>query len=275
MINAVVFVFGLIVGSFLNVCIVRLPRGGSIVHPPSHCPRCHGSIKFYDNIPLISFLLLRAKCRNCGEPISWRYPLVELTNALLYVGIVSEFWIGGEAFMMMVLCSSLIVITVIDYDHMIIPDKITLPGMLVGLTLAPFFMSPLGDPLPFNLEALIPHAGPYLTGFLNSLIGLILGGGLLLSIGWAWEKLRHIEAMGGGDVKLMGMVGSFLGWKGALLTIMLGALAGSVIGVSLIALKRHKMEKLIPFGPFLAAGALASAFYGPDIVLWYLGLSRI
>ena len=275
MINAVVFVFGLIVGSFLNVCIVRLPRGGSIVNPPSHCPRCRNRIKFYDNIPLISFLLLRAKCRNCGEPISWRYPLVELTNALLYVGIVSEFWIGGEAFMMMVLCSSLIVITVIDYDHMIIPDKITLPGMLVGLTLAPFFMSPLGDPLPFNLEALIPHAGPYLTGFLNSLIGLILGGGLLLSIGWAWEKLRHIEAMGGGDVKLMGMVGSFLGWKGALLTIMLGALAGSVIGVSLIALKRHKMEKLIPFGPFLAAGALASAFYGPDIVLWYLGLIRI
>jgi leader peptidase (prepilin peptidase)/N-methyltransferase len=275
MIDAVVFVFGLIVGSFLNVCIVRLPRGGSIVNPPSHCPRCHGSIKFYDNIPLISFLLLRAKCRNCGEPISWRYPLVELTNALLYVGIVSEFWLGGEAFMMMVLCSSLIVITVIDYDHMIIPDRITLPGMLIGLTLAPFFMSPLGDPLPFNLEALIPHAGPYLTGFLNSLIGLILGGGLLLSIGWAWEKLRHIEAMGGGDVKLMGMVGSFLGWKGALLTIMLGALAGSVIGVLLIVLKRHKMEKLIPFGPFLAAGALASAFYGPDIIFWYLGLIRI
>jgi leader peptidase (prepilin peptidase)/N-methyltransferase len=275
MINAVVFLFGLIVGSFLNVCIVRLPRGGSIVKPPSHCPRCQSRIKFYDNIPLISFLLLRAKCRNCGEPISWRYPLVELTNALLYIGIVSEFWLGGEAFMMMVLCSSLIVITVIDYDHMIIPDKITLPGMLIGLTLAPFFMSPLGDPLPFNLEALIPHAGPYLTGFLNSLIGLILGGGLLLSIGWAWEKLRHIEAMGGGDVKLMGMVGSFLGWKGALLTIMLGALAGSVIGVLLIVLKRHKMEKLIPFGPFLAAGALASAFYGPDIVFWYLGLIRI
>jgi leader peptidase (prepilin peptidase)/N-methyltransferase len=275
MIIAVVFVFGLIVGSFLNVCIVRMPRGGSIVSPPSHCPRCQSGIKFYDNIPLISFLLLRGKCRNCGEPISWRYPLVELTNALIYVGIVSEFWLGGEAFMMMALCSSLIVITIIDYDHMIIPDKITLPGMLVGLTLAPFFMSPLGDPLPFNLEALIPHAGPYLTGFLNSLIGLILGGGLLLSIGWAWEKLRHIEAMGGGDVKLMGMVGSFLGWKGALLTIMLGALTGSVIGVLLIVLKRHKLEKLIPFGPFLAAGALASAFYGPDIVLWYIGLIRI
>jgi leader peptidase (prepilin peptidase) / N-methyltransferase len=275
MISAIVFAFGLVVGSFLNVCIVRLPRGGSIVTPPSHCPRCKSGIKFYDNIPLISFLLLRGKCRRCGEPISWQYPLVELVNALFYVWIVSEFGIGGETFLMMALCSSLVVITVIDYDHLIIPDIITLPGMLVGLTLAPFFMSPLGDPLPFHLDSLLPHAGPYLTGFVNSLIGLLLGAGPLLAIGWLWEKLRHVEAMGGGDVKLMGMVGSFLGWKAALLTIMLGALAGSVVGVLLIALKRHKMEKLIPFGPFLAIGAVASAFFGPDIISWYLGLIRI
>ena len=246
MITVVIFVVGLVIGSFLNVCIVRLPRGGSIVTPPSHCPRCHSSIKFYDNIPLISFLLLRGKCRNCGEPISWQYPLVELMNALFYVWIVSEFWLGGEAVLMMAFCSSLIVITFIDLEHMIIPDIITLPGMLVGLSLAPFFMSALGDQLPFHLDRFLPHAGPYLTAFLNSLIGLILGGGPLLAIGWIWEKLRHVEAMGGGDVKLMGMVGSFLGWKGALLTIMLGALAGSVIGVLLIALNRHKMESTFP-----------------------------
>lgn len=275
MISVVVFIVGLVVGSFLNVCIVRLPRGGSVVTPPSHCPRCRSGIKFYDNIPLISFLLLRGKCRSCGEPISWRYPLVELVNALFYVWIVREFWIGGEAFLMMAICSSLIVITVIDYDHLIIPDSITLPGMLIGLSLAPFFMTPLGDPLPFHLESLFPHAGPYLTGFLNSLIGLLLGGGPLFAIGWLWEKLRHVEAMGGGDVKLMGMVGSFLGWKGALLTIMLGALAGSLVGVLLIALKRHNMGKLIPFGPFLAVGAVASMLYGPDIISWYLGLIRI
>jgi leader peptidase (prepilin peptidase)/N-methyltransferase len=275
MITVAIFAVGLVIGSFLNVCIVRLPRGGSIVTPPSHCPRCQSSVKFYDNIPIISFLLLRGKCRNCGEPISWQYPLVELMNALFYVWIVHEFWLGGEAFLMMVLCSSLIVITFIDLDHLIIPDIITLPGMLVGLSLAPFFMSPLGDQLPFHLDQLLPHAGPYLTGFLNSLIGLILGGGPLLAIGWIWEKLRHVEAMGGGDVKLMGMVGSFLGWKGALLTIMLGALTGSVIGVLLIALNRHKIGKHIPFGPFLAAGAVASAFYGPDIVSWYLGLIRV
>jgi leader peptidase (prepilin peptidase)/N-methyltransferase len=275
MISVVVFAFGLVVGSFLNVCIVRLPRGGSIVTPSSHCPHCRSGIRFYDNIPLISFLLLRGKCRNCGEPISWQYPLVELMNGLFYVWIVNEFWIGGEAVLMMALCSSLIVITFIDLEHLIIPDSITLPGMLVGLSLAPFFMSSLADPLPFHLDSLFLHAGPYLTGFLNSLIGLILGGGPLLAIGWIWEKLRHVEAMGGGDIKLMGMVGSFLGWKGALLTIMLGAISGSVVGVLMIVLKKHKMEKLIPFGPFLAIGAVASAFFGPDIVSWYLGLIHL
>jgi leader peptidase (prepilin peptidase) / N-methyltransferase len=275
MITAAVFAFGLVIGSFLNVCIVRLPRGRSIANPPSHCPGCRAPIRFYDNIPIISFLLLRGKCRSCGEPISWRYPLVELMNGLLYAWIVRVFPLGGEAFLIMAFCSSLIVITFIDLDHQIIPDVITLPGMLLGLTLAPFFMYPLADPLPFHLGSLVPHAGPYLTGFLNSCIGLLLGGAPLFSIGWIWEKLRHVEAMGGGDVKLMGMVGSFLGWKGALLTIMLGAVGGSLVGILLITVKRHKMEKVIPFGPFLAAGALMAVFYGSDIISWYLGLIRL
>jgi leader peptidase (prepilin peptidase) / N-methyltransferase len=275
MITVLVLFFGLIIGSFLNVCIVRLPRGRSIANPPSHCPRCKEPIRFYDNIPVVSFLILRARCRKCGEPISWRYPAVELMNGLLYVWIFHEFWLGGEAFLLMAFCSSLIVITFIDLDHLIIPDVITLPGMLVGLTLAPFFMTALGDALPFNLDRLVPHAGPYLTGFLNSCIGLLLGGLPLFAIGWIWEKLRHVEAMGGGDVKLMGMVGSFLGWKGALLTIMLGALSGSVVGIVLISLKRHQMGKVIPFGPFLAVGAVLSAFYGSDILSWYLSLLRL
>jgi len=271
MIAFLALLFGLIVGSFLNVCIVRLPRGRSIANPPSHCPRCRTPIKFYDNIPIISFLLLRGKCRGCGEPISWRYPIVELMNGLFYLWIVREFGLGGEALLMMAFCSSLIVITFIDFDHQIIPDVISLPGMLLGLSLAPFFMYPLTDPLPFHLGRLVPHAGPYFTALLNSFIGLILGSVPLFAIGWIWEKLRHVEAMGGGDVKLMGMVGSFLGWKGALLTIMLGALTGSVVGVLLIVLKRHKMEKVIPFGPFLALGALVTVFYGQDIISWYLG----
>jgi leader peptidase (prepilin peptidase)/N-methyltransferase len=275
MVLLIVFIVGLLVGSFLNVCIVRLPREGSIVSPPSHCPRCKASIKFYDNIPVLSFLLLRGKCRTCGEPISWRYPFVEFLNAVLYAWTFHELGLSGEAFLVMALCSALIVITFIDFDYQIIPDVISLPGMVVGLALAPFCMSALQDPLPFRLDLLLPSAGPYLTGFLNSLIGLLLGGGPLFAIGWAWEKLRHVEAMGGGDVKLMGMVGSIIGWKGALLTIMLGALAGSVAGLLLIVLKQHKMEKVIPFGPFLAVGSIAAMFYGPDIISWYLGLIRV
>lgn len=267
--------FGLVVGSFLNVCIVRLPRGRSIARPASHCPRCKQPLRVYDNIPVISFLLLRGKCRTCGEPISWRYPLVELLNGLFYVWTVHAFGVSAESLMIMALVSSLIVITFIDLDHQIIPDVITLPGMVLGLVLAPLVMYPLTDPLPFHLGSILPPMGPYATALLNSLIGLLLGGFPLFAIGWIWEKVRHVEAMGGGDVKLMAMVGSVLGWKSALLTIMLGALAGSVIGVLLIVSRRHKMEKVIPFGPFLAVGAVLSAFYGHDIISWYLGLIRL
>jgi len=269
-----VFIFGLLIGSFLNVCIVRLPRDRSIVKPPSHCPGCREPIRFYDNIPVISFLLLRGRCRACGEPISWRYPLVECMNAAFFVLIAREFGVSGEAFLLMAFCSSLIVITFIDLDHQIIPDFITLPGILIGISIAPLVMSALGEPLPFYLGRLMPHAGHYLAGFVNSVTGMLCGAVPLLAIGWLWEKLRHIEAMGGGDVKLMGMVGSFLGWKGALLTIMLGAISGSIIGIALILLKRHQMEKVIPFGPFLALGAAVTAFYGPELIDWYLSLIR-
>ncbi len=268
------FLFGLVIGSFLNVCIVRLPSGRSVNKPASHCPHCKEPIRFYDNIPLVSFIFLRAKCRKCGEPISWRYPFVELVNGLFYVWVALNFGFGGEAVLLMILCSSLIVITFIDFDHQIIPDIITLPGMLIGLSFAPFYLHPLAEPLPFHLGSLLPHAGLYLVAFLNSLIGLLAGAVPLFAVGWIWERLRHVEAMGGGDVKLMGMIGSFFGWKGALLTIMLGSLVGSVGGILFILLKRHKMEKVIPFGPFLAFGAVMTAFYGSTIVSWYLNLIR-
>lgn len=271
----IVFIFGLVVGSFLNVCIVRLPKGRSIVNPPSHCPQCQERIKWYDNIPLLSFFILRGRCRSCGRRISWRYPLVELMNGLFYTWIYTEFWPGGEMLLIMIFCSALIVITFIDLDHQIIPDVITLPGMLAGLVLGPFFMTPLLDPLPFGLAGVFPHAGPYATGLLNSFIGLVMGGAPLFIIGWLWERIRNVEAMGGGDVKLMAMVGSLLGWKGSLLTIMLGALTGSLAGMILIISKRLSMNRVIPFGPFLALGAVITAFYGHEIVYWYLGLLRI
>jgi leader peptidase (prepilin peptidase)/N-methyltransferase len=266
------FLFGLVVGSFLNVCIARLPLDRSIATPSSHCPRCKAPLAWYDNIPVISFLLLRGRCRTCGQPISWRYPLVELLNGLLWMRTVIVFGMTGEALLVMVLCSALLVITFIDIDHQIIPDVITLPGMVVGLVAAPFFMTALMMPLPFKLGHLVPNAGPYLVSVLNSFLGLLLGGGPLWLLGWIWEKVRNVEAMGGGDVKLMGMVGSFLGWQGAMITIMLGAVAGSLLGMALIVLKRHQADKHIPFGPFLAFGALLTIFYGPDISEWYFGM---
>jgi leader peptidase (prepilin peptidase)/N-methyltransferase len=274
MILVIVLVFGLLVGSFLNVCIARLPQELSIVTPRSYCPRCKVPIVWYDNIPLVSFIALRAKCRNCGLPISWRYPLVELLNGLLYLQAYNRFGLSGEAGVAMALCSAFIVITFIDLDHQIIPDVITIPGMLIGLLVAPLFMSALDPPMAFGLGRLMPSAGTYLTGAMNSLVGLVLGGAPLFLIGWLWEKLRKVEAMGGGDVKFMGMVGSFLGWKGAYLTIMLGALSGSIVGVALIALKKHQADKVIPFGPYLALGALLSLFSGPDIIEWYFGFIR-
>jgi len=272
MILGTVFLFGLLVGSFLNVCIARLPEGRSIVSPPSHCPRCATPIRWYDNIPLLSFLVLRGRCRSCGHGISWRYPLVELLNALFFLGCVLQFGITGEAVVMMALCSSLLVITFIDIDHQIIPDVITLPGMVLGLLVGPFFMTPLAAPLPFNSA---PFAGSYVTGLLNSILGLLLGGGPLWLIGLLWEKLRKIEAMGGGDVKLMGMVGSLLAWQGAFLTILLGAFAGSVVGTALIVAKKHRADAVIPFGPFLAAGAFITVFFGPDLKEWYFGMFRL
>ena len=275
MIIALVILAGLIIGSFLNVCIARLPLGQSIATPPSQCPRCKNPIKFYDNIPVVSYILLGGKCRTCGLPISARYPLVELLNALVYLWVFRELGLNGEAFIIMALSSSLIVITFIDLDHQIIPDVITLPGMVLGLVIAPFFMPALAGPLPFYLDRLMPQGWPHAESVINSFIGLVAGGAPLFLLGWIWEKLRHVEAMGGGDVKLMAMFGSFLGWKSALLIIMLGAIAGSVVGVALILLRKHKAENVIPFGPFLAAGAVVTMLYGSDILSWYLGLLRI
>lgn len=275
MIFGIVLIVGLIVGSFLNVCIARIPLETSIISPPSHCPRCKTPIRWYDNIPLVSYAILRGRCRTCGQRISWRYPLVELMNGLLYLWAFSEFGITGEAVLVMALCSSLVVITFIDLDHQIIPDVITFPGMVIGLVVAPFFMTTLAGPLSFGLGNVLPSPGQYGTSFLNAFIGILLGGAPLYLIGWLWEKFRKVEAMGGGDVKFMAMVGGFLGWKGAFLTIMLGAMAGSIVGVSLILLKKHQADKVIPFGPFLAFGTLLTLFRGPEIIAWYLGLIRI
>ena len=246
----VVGTFGALVGSFLNVCIFRLPRGESIAWPGSHCPSCAHAIGFYDNIPLLSYLWLGGRCRACRTPISIRYPLVEAVNVLGYLAIVWYFGPTWTAALYALLFSALVVVTGTDLSHKIIPNVITLPGMVVGL---------------LGAATVLP------VGVINSVVGLTVGGGLLWLLAWLSPYLFGKEGMGGGDIKLLAMVGAFLGWKPALLTIMIGSLTGSIIGISLIALRITKRDDYIPFGPFLVLGALLSLFFAQPLLDWYQG----
>ena len=246
-------VFGAIVGSFLNVCICRIPKGESIIFPGSHCPHCQRSIPFYDNIPLVSYLLLRGKCRYCQGPISSQYPLVEGVTALSSFLLFSRFGISWSYLFYFLFLASLIVITVIDLFHQIIPDVISLPGIGVGL-IASFIL-------------------PQLT-FLNSLIGVLLGGGSLFLVATFYQWLFKREGMGGGDVKLLAMIGAFLGWKAVILTILLSSLIGSIIGIIVMMVKGKDLKYAIPFGPFLSLGAAVSLFYGEAIITLYLNLNK-
>ena len=247
----VVGTLGALIGSFLNVCIFRLPRGESIVWPGSHCPSCDHPIEFYDNIPLLSYLWLVGRCRACRTPISTRYPLVEATNVLGYLTILWFFGPSWTSALYALLFSGLVVVTGTDLTHKMIPNVITLPGIAVGL---------------LGAVTVLP------VGVINSLLGLTLGGGILWLLAWLSSYLFGKEGMGGGDIKLLAMVGAFLGWKPALLTIMIGSLTGSIIGISLIALRIIKRDDYIPFGPFLVLGALLSMFFAQPLLEWYQGL---
>jgi len=250
----IVFIVGLLIGSFLNVCIYRLPREESIVFPSSHCPACSKPVKPYDNIPVLSFILLRGKCRFCDLPISWQYPLVELLHGLGYIFIFYEFGFFWKTLVYSLLFSSLVVVTFIDLSHQIIPDVITLPGMVLGL-IAGSTILPLG---PFR-----------------SFAGLVVGGGIFYLIAILSVVILKKEGMGGGDIKLIAMLGAFIGWKGVLLTIFLAALSGAVSGLLLILLKGRNRSEPIPFGPFLVLGALVSLFWGNEILGWYLQFGRL
>ncbi len=247
------FLLGAVVGSFLNVCICRLPEEKSVVTPPSACPRCGSGIRWYDNIPIVSFLLLRARCRTCGEPISWRYPLVEALNGTLTLLLFIKYGPTLPFLAMFVFCSSLVVITFIDLDHQIIPDCISLPGIVVG------FLFALG--LPWG-------------GWFNSLTGILLGGGSLLLVATGYEKITGKEGMGGGDIKLLAMMGAFLGWRSVPFIIFAASLVGSVIGISAMVIKKSDGKLAIPFGPFLAFGAMLYIFCGRQLITWYFSLGR-
>jgi leader peptidase (prepilin peptidase) / N-methyltransferase len=239
--NVFAFIFGAAIGSFLNVCIFRLPAETSIVKPASQCPYCHHHIRYRDNIPLISFILLRGKCRDCGGKISWRYPLVELITALLALLLFIKFGLTLKFLVFFIFTAVLIVITFIDLDHQIIPDIITLPGIPIFFLAAIFLVQ-------------IP--------WLEALLGLLIGGGVLFTIALVYELITKREGMGGGDIKLLAMIGGFLGWKSLMFILLFSSFSGAIVGITAMIINKQDMKYAVPFGPFLSAAAVAYIFWG-------------
>jgi leader peptidase (prepilin peptidase)/N-methyltransferase len=251
-----VFILGSIIGSFLNVCIVRMPKEESVVLPRSHCVSCKKTIPWYDNIPLISFFLLKGKCRFCKTNISMRYVLVELLTAVSFFGFYRYFGLDAILWPYLVMLSGFIIATFVDIEHRIIPDEVTIGGMVVGLL--------------FSLAVPQLHqTDQHLIGGLRSLIGILIGGGSIYLMGLIGDFLFKKESMGGGDVKFMAMVGAFLGWKLALLAFFIAPFFGAVVG---IVVKIRTKESLIPYGPFLVIGSLIALFFSKEIFAWLFNL---
>ncbi|MFC1798677.1 prepilin peptidase [Thermodesulfobacteriota bacterium] len=254
MIEFMVFFFGMCVGSFMNVCIFRLPDPEkSIVRPRSMCPKCHTMIPFYDNIPVFSYILLQRKCRFCKTSIPFRYPMVELLGGLFAFCVFLRFGLTLTGLIYYLFIVALLVITFIDMDHRIIPDRITLPGIPV-----------------FFIAALIV---PTVT-LKDSLLGILTGGGILFAIGWTYYLITKKEGMGGGDVKLLAMIGAFIGWQGVFFTIFVASAVGTFTGLIAMSIQRKGMKLAIPFGPFLSIGAILYIFFGPRLIYWYLNMIR-
>jgi leader peptidase (prepilin peptidase)/N-methyltransferase len=241
--------FGLCIGSFLNVVIYRLPLRQSLATPPSRCRRCGYSLRWFDNIPVLSWVLLRGRCRKCGVSVSWQYPLVELITAALFVMVVWWTPIGPLMAARLLLVCILIALFGIDLEHQILPNSITLPGIVIGLL--------------FSLVA------P--PGWKAALIGALLGAGILYAIAAAYYLWRGEEGMGMGDVKMLAMIGAFLGWKAVLVTLVLASFSGAIIGVILMSAQRGGMKFALPFGTFLAIGTLIAMFAGDPLIAWYAG----
>jgi len=251
LLNCFAFIFGAAIGSFLNVCIFRLPAKTSIIKPASRCPHCLHPLRLYDNIPLISFIFLRGKCRDCGTAISWRYPLVELITALFALLLFLKFGLTLNFFTFFIFTAVLIVITFIDLDHQIIPDILTLPGIPLFFLAAIFIVG-----LPWR----------------EALIGLLIGGGVLLAIALVYEFIAKREGMGGGDIKLLAMIGGFFGWKSLIFILLVSSFTGAVVGITAMIIKGKDMKYAVPFGPFLSAAAIAYIFWGD--VFTHVLLSR-
>ena len=247
------FVFGACIGSFLNVVIHRLPRGESLVSPRSRCPECRTTIAWYDNLPLASWLVLRGRCRHCGGKIDARYPIVELLTGLIAFGLHARWGLSLQSLVGFYFACTLLAIAYIDLDFGTIPDVLSLSGLIVGLATSPLL-----------------HPEAPVQAIETAVVGALLGGGLLFTVAWTYERATGREGMGGGDIKLLAMIGAFLGWQGVLLTLLLGSLVGSAIGISLMITRGADAKLAIPFGPFLSIGAFVALFWGSAIVSWYL-----
>jgi leader peptidase (prepilin peptidase) / N-methyltransferase len=247
---SILIVLGLTVGSFLNVCIHRIPREQSLMFPPSRCPGCEHRLSWFENIPVLSYAVLGGRCRKCRSRISIRYPLVELATMALFIVHGEVFGWSALLVPRLLFACAMVVLFAIDLEHHLLPNVITLPGIAIGLI----------------SSAVLP------PGLVNALIGAAIGGGVLWLIGEAYYRYSGHEGMGGGDVKMLAMIGAFLGWKLVLVTLVLSSFAGSLIGVAVIALKRGGMKYALPYGTFLALGALVASLAGDAIVNWYVGL---
>ena len=243
-------VVGLCIGSFLNVCIHRLPRGASVLRPRSRCPGCEYELRWYDNIPVLSYALLAGRCRQCRARINLRYPLVEMITAAIFVVHYAVFGPSALLVVRLLFASALIVLFAIDLEHQILPDAITLPGIAVGLALSLAFP----------------------PGVWDAVLGAVVGGGVLFAIGEAYYRYSGQEGMGGGDVKMLAMIGAFLGWKLVLVTLVLSSFAGSLAGLALIVSRRGNLKHALPYGTFLAIAAIVASLFGDAVVNWYTGL---
>ncbi len=264
-------VFGLVIGSFLNVCIYRIPRRESIVFPRSHCPHCGMAVRAGDNIPLLSYIWLHGRCRQCGNRISLQYPMVELLTGIAFFTCATAWGPEPPTFVNSLFLSGIIVLVFTDYHEQILPNVLTIPGMFAGILLSPF-QSPAyySDALSYNLAARIaPENAEAWLPWTGSISGALLGGGILFLVAAAYQAVRKRQGLGMGDVKMMAMVGAFAGWRIALLTIFAGSFLGSVVGIFLVIFGGRTMQTKLAFGTFLGAAAALALFFGLAFLQWY------
>jgi leader peptidase (prepilin peptidase) / N-methyltransferase len=275
MVAGIIFLFGLVIGSFLNVCILRIPNSKSIVLPPSHCPSCGTPIKPYDNIPVLSWLVLAGRCRKCKVRISAMYPMVELVTGLLFLACYLVFGLNAEALKWAVFAALIIVLTITDLRERILPDKVNFVGLGLGLLLS-FFTRPVDGTATWLANHVFAYPPPdAVLSFGDALIGAGVASGLLWLVAEGYFRARGREGMGLGDVKMMAMAGAFLGLQRALLTILAGSLLGSVIGIAVIAIGRKGRDFELPFGTFLGAGAMLVVFFGSAALDWYRAFTHV